>query len=74
MSIRGVVASHAVSFTLGVVATNLWFRDELNIYREAHEGTLSRLKRKAGTAGVGVAVLGVVFLAARISSNNKVAN
>jgi hypothetical protein len=48
--------------------------DELSLYREAHESSFSRFRRRAEKIALGSVVLGTVVLVARMASRKSSTN
>jgi uncharacterized membrane protein len=69
--VRNLIFSHIIVFAAGVTAGKLIDADELNIYREVHESSFTRFRRKATKIALGTAVLGTVVLIARMSSRRS---
>lgn len=63
--VRTLIATHVVVFAAGFVVGKSIDSDELELYRDAHESTLTRLKRKATAAGLGVLAAGTLVLIIR---------
>jgi hypothetical protein len=72
--VRNLIFSHIIVFAAGVTAGKLIDADELNIYREVHESSFTRFRRKAAKIALGTAVLGTVVLIARMSSRRSSKN
>lgn len=69
--VRNLIVSHICVFVAGVTAGKLIDADELNIYREVHESSFTRFRRKAAKIALGTAVLGTVVLVARMASRRS---
>ena len=67
MTARNLIISHLLIFGAGVYVGKAIDAGELATYREAHESTWSKLRRKAGTVVLGTAAVGGLILAARIA-------
>ena len=73
--VRTLIATHVIVFAAGFVAGKSLDSDELGMYRDLHESTLSRLRRKAGQVGLGALAVGAIVVVIRISSRaNRKAN
>jgi len=69
--LRTVIASHAAAFAVGFVVGKSVNADELELYREANESTVMRIKRKVATVGLGIAAIGTVALIVRIGTMGR---
>lgn len=67
MSARTLILSHLVVFGAGVYVGKAIDAGELATYREAHESTWSRLRRKAGTVAIGAAAVGLLMFAVKVA-------
>jgi uncharacterized membrane protein len=72
--VRNLIFSHIIVFVAGVTAGKLIDADELNIYREVHESSFTRFRRKAAKIGLGTLVLGSVVVIARMASRRSSKN
>lgn len=59
--------THSAAFALGVFVGWKSNNDELNLYREAHESTLSKWKRHAVNIAIAVGAVSTMVLAVRAS-------
>ena len=62
---RTLLVTHTLLFAMGVVVGHRLNADELSLYRSAHESNLSRWKRRAVNATLGLASLTTVVVAIR---------
>jgi len=69
--VRALITSHVVAFGAGFYFGKTLDADELNMYREAHESTMSKIRRKAGTFAIGSVVLGTIIVAVRMATKKK---
>jgi hypothetical protein len=69
--VRNLIFSHIIVFAAGVTAGKLIDADELNIYRDIHDSSFTRFRRKAAKIALGTAVLGTIVLIARMSSRRS---
>eukprot|EP00527_Entomoneis_sp_CCMP2396_P009529 CAMPEP_0198136436 /NCGR_PEP_ID=MMETSP1443-20131203/84_1 /TAXON_ID=186043 /ORGANISM="Entomoneis sp., Strain CCMP2396" /LENGTH=75 /DNA_ID=CAMNT_0043797657 /DNA_START=173 /DNA_END=400 /DNA_ORIENTATION=+ len=69
--VRALIASHLVTFGAGFYLGRNLDADELGMYRDSHESTLSRIRRKAGTIAIGTVALGAIAVAFRIALRVK---
>lgn len=65
---RTLIATHLVVFAAGFVLGKSIDADELELYRDLHESSWTKMKRKAGTVGVGILILGSTFVVVRLAS------
>jgi hypothetical protein len=65
--VRTLIATHLAVFAAGVYVGKSIDADELELYRSAHESSLSRWLRKAQTLGIAVALVGSVAMAVRVA-------
>ena len=66
-AVRTLILSHVTVFAAGFAAGKYVNADELNTYREIHENSFTRFKRKAGTLGLAVVAVGTIAILLRVS-------
>jgi hypothetical protein len=74
-AVRAIILTHLTMFVAGFAAGKYINADELATYRELHESSLTRLKRRAGTVGFVILAVGafsIVVRAARGGSKSHV--
>jgi hypothetical protein len=74
MKARTLFFSHIIVFAAGFTAGKMIDGDELSLYREAHESSFSRFRRRAEKIALGSVVLGTVVLVARMASRKSSTN
>jgi hypothetical protein len=72
--VRNLIFSHIVVFAAGVAAGKMIDADELNVYREVHESSFTRFRRRAEKIALGTVVLGTVVLVAKMASRRSSKN
>ena len=73
-AVRALILSHTVVFAAGFVAGKAINADELSLYRDAHESSATKLKRKASAIGLGVLAFGTIVLVGRLAFRNSKAS
>jgi hypothetical protein len=71
MTFRALLASHTLAFVAGFAAGKLINQDELEMYRSAHESSLTRAKRRASAVGLGILALGSIIVIVRVTSRPR---
>jgi hypothetical protein len=71
MTIRNLILSHVIVFSVGVYAGKAIHADELNTYREAYESWPQKIQRKAGTVALGIAALGGLVMVVRLATRSS---
>jgi hypothetical protein len=71
MTVRTLIFSHVVAFAGGFYLGKTMDADELSLYRDAHESTMSKRRRKAGTVAISAVVLGTTIVILRMSFPKK---
>jgi hypothetical protein len=67
---KKLLISHSLVFLVGFAAAKYTDYDELSMYRDAHEGFYAKLRRRAGSVGIGALVLGAVVVAVRVAAKS----
>lgn len=62
--------SHSLVFLVGFAAAKYTDYDELSNYRDAHEGSYAKWRRRAGSVGIGALVLATVVVAVRAATKS----
>jgi hypothetical protein len=70
--VRTLIASHAVVFVAGVYVGKSIDADELDLYRSAHESTLTKILRKAQVVGIGALAVGSLIVAVKVVAAAKI--
>jgi hypothetical protein len=70
--VRSLIVSHVVAFAAGFYLGKTMDADELSLYRDAHESTMSKIRRKAGTIAIGAVALGTAIIIVRMAFRKKV--
>lgn len=69
--VRSLIFSHVVVFAGGFYLGKTMDADELSLYRDAHESTMSKIRRKAGTVAIGAVALGTTIIIVRMAFRKK---
>jgi hypothetical protein len=69
---KTLAISHSLVFFAGFAVGKFIDHEELSIYRELHEGTMGKWRRRAGAAALGVVCLGTTVFLVRATSSMRV--
>jgi hypothetical protein len=71
ITVRTLIFSHVVAFAGGFYLGKTMDADELSLYRDAHESTMSKIRRKAGTVAISAVALGTTIMILRMTLRKK---
>jgi len=69
-AVRTLIGTHVLVFVGGVVVGKSLNADELELYRDAHEGFFGRLRRRGQAIGLGVLAVGTVAIILKVASSS----
>ena len=71
-TVKRLAITHSLVFVAGFAIGKYIDYDELSTYRELHESTMSRWRRRAGTTAIGVLCIGTTIML--IKATNKLSS
>ena len=67
---KGLILSHTLFLAAGFALGKYVDYQELAFYREQHESGISKLRRRLGSAALGVGALGTLLVVLKVSSRS----